>query len=213
MSELTDVVHALMQQGKGILAADESSPTCNKRFAALGIPETDDMRRAWRELLFTTPGIEEYISGIILYDETLRQSASTGRLFSEILTENDILVGIKVDLGLEDVPGGQVTKGLDTLAERLDEYSEMHAAFTKWRAVVKVGETSVDVIKETSRRMAEYAKIAQAKGFVPIVEPEVMMDGAHSAEDAEGSIIQTVAILFDALKSAGAEMPHLILKT
>jgi fructose-bisphosphate aldolase class I len=214
MSNLTDVVHALMKQGKGILAADESNTTANKRFNALGIPETEDNRRRWRELLFTTPGVEEYISGVILFDETLRQVASTGRMFSELLAEKDILVGIKVDQGLEDVEGGQVTKGLDTLATRLDEYALMHAAFTKWRAVAKVGDGYGDqVIKENAKRMAEYAKIAQSKGFVPIVEPEVLMEGTHSAEDAEGALIETVAIAFDALKNASAEIPHLILKT
>jgi fructose-bisphosphate aldolase class I len=213
MSELTDVVHALMQQGKGILAADESNDTCNKRFAKLGIPEVDDNRRRWRELLFTTPGIEEYISGVILYDETIRQSASSGRLFSEVLADNDILVGIKVDQKFDEVSGGQVTKGLDTLAERLDEYASLHAAFTKWRAVTAIGMTTTEVITENAKRMAEYARVAQSKGFVPIVEPEVLMDGAHTCEDAEGALIETVAILFDALSKAGAEIPHLILKT
>lgn len=214
MSNLTEVVHALMKQGKGILAADESNATANKRFATLGIAETDDNRRRWRELLFTTPGIEGYISGVILYDETLRQTASSGKLFSELLAEEDVLVGIKVDQGLEDVEGGQVTKGLDTLAERLDEYALMHAAFTKWRAVAKVGDGYGDqVIKENAIRMAEYARLAQSKGFVPIVEPEVLMGGSHSAEGAEGAIIETVAIVFDALKSASVEIPHVILKT
>lgn len=214
MSDLTETVRALMKQGKGILAADESSPTCNKRFNALGIAETETMRRAWRELLFTTPGVEGYISGVILFDETLRQTASNGKLFSELLAEKDILAGIKVDQGLEDVEGGQVTKGLDTLAERLDEYALMHAAFTKWRAVAKVGDGYGDqVIKENAIRMAEYARLAQSKGFVPIVEPEVLMEGSHSAEDAEGTIIESVAIVFDTLKSASVEIPHVILKT
>lgn len=203
-----------MQQGKGILAADESNTTSNKRFNALGIPETEEYRRKYRELLFTTPGIEQYISGVILFDETLRQSGESGRLFSEILVDADILVGIKVDEGLEDVNGGQVTKGLESLPARLDEYRQMRTAFTKWRAVARVGDGyGDDAIKENAKRMARYAKLAQEKGFVPIVEPEVLMEGAHSAEDAEGALIETVAIVFDALGNASVELPHMILKT
>lgn len=214
MADLVEVAHALMRQGKGILAADESNNTCNKRFEALGIEQTEDNRRRWRELLFTTPGVEQYISGVILFDETMRQMTSNGRTFPELLADKNILVGIKVDQGLEDVEGGQVTKGVETLAERLDEYAMMQAAFTKWRAVAKVGDGYGDaVIKENAKRMAAYATIAQSKGFVPIVEPEVLMEGAHSAEDAEGAIIETVAIVFDALKAANASVPGLILKT
>ena len=203
-----------MQQGKGILAADESSNTCNKRFETVGIEQTEENRRRYRELLFTTPGIEEYLSGIILFDETMRQISSGGKTFPELLVEKNILVGIKVDQGLEDVEGGQLTKGIETLAERIQEYVHLHAAFTKWRAVAKVGDGYGDqVIKENAKRIAAYACLAQKAGLVPIVEPEVLMEGAHSAEGAEGAIIETVAIVFDALKSAGASVPHLILKT
>jgi len=203
-----------MQQGKGILAADESNATATKRLEGVGVESTEENRRRYRELLFTTPNVEQYLSGVILFDETLRQSHSDGTLFPQFLLSKGIIPGIKVDGGLEDVEGGQVTKGLEGLTERLKEYKTLGAQFTKWRAVANVGDGYGDqVIKENAKRMAEYAKLAQAEGFVPIVEPEVLMTGTHSAEDAEGAIIETVAIVFDSLKKAEVDLPGIILKT
>lgn len=211
---LTEVVHTLLQQGKGILAADESIETANKRLAAHGIAQTEDSRRRWRELLLTTPSIEQSLSGAILYDETLRQSATSGETFPQLLLSKNILVGIKVDQGLEDTSTGQLTKGLDGLAERLQEYKSLGASFTKWRAVARVGDGYGDqAIKENAARMAEYARMVQSAGLVPIVEPEVLMEGTHSAEDAEGALIETLAIVFDALSRAHVDVAHVILKT
>lgn len=214
MTQMNEIVKRMMEQGKGILAADESTTTANKRFEAIGVETTDENRRRWRELLFTTPGVEEYLSGIILYDETMRQQTTDGVLFPQYLASKDILTGIKVDEGLEEVSGGEVTKGLDGLKERLNEYKSMGASFTKWRAVARVGDGYADpVIKENAKRLAEYAATVQEFHMVPMVEPEVLMDGTHSAEDAEGAIIETVAIVFDALKEADVSIEHTILKT
>lgn len=214
MNELHETVRALMQQGKGILAADESTATAAKRFEAVGVESTEENRRRYRELLFTAPGVEAYLSGVILFDETLRQATSDGTLFPQYLVSRGIIPGIKVDQGLEDVPGGQVTKGLDGLRERLQEYKSFGARFTKWRAVARALDGYADpAIKENAKRMAEYAVRAQEAGFVPIVEPEVLMDGVHSAEDAEGSIIESVAIVFDELQKIGIDLPGTILKT
>lgn len=211
---MNEIVKKMMQQGKGILAADESMGTANKRFEALNIETTEENRRRWRELLFTTPGVPEYLSGIILFDETMRQTTSDRMLFPQYLASKEILTGIKVDEGLEDVPGGQVTKGLEGLKERMNEYKSLGASFTKWRAVARVGDGYADpVIKENAKRLAEYASIVQEATLVPMVEPEVLMDGTHSAEDAEGAIIETVAIVFDALKESGVDLPGVILKT
>lgn len=204
----------LLKQGKGILAADESTRTADARLSAVGIEPTEDNRRRYRELLLTTPGIEEYLSGVILYDETLRQCTSDGTPFPELLAAKDILVGIKVDEGLEDFEGGEVTKGLDGLADRLNAYKQFGATFTKWRAVMPVGPSrSAAALTETARRMAAYAKVVQEFHMVPIVEPEVLMEGGHSAEAAEAALIETVAHVFDALREAGVYLPGTILKT
>lgn len=211
---MKETVKNMMEQGKGVLAADESTGTADKRLSAVGIDTTEDNRRRYRELLLTTPGIEKYLSGVILYDETMRQATSDGVLFPQYLASKEILTGIKVDEGLEDVPGGQVTKGLEGLKERMSEYKSLGASFTKWRAVARVGDGYADpVIKENAKRLAEYASIVQEFHMVPMVEPEVLMDGTHSAEDAEGAIIETVAIVFDALKEAGVSLPETVLKT
>lgn len=214
MNELHETVRALMQQGKGILAADESNPTANKRLEGEGIEQTEENRRRYRELLFTAPGVDKYLSGIILFDETMRQSAEDGTIFPQLLISRGIIPGIKVDQGLEDVPGGQVTKGLEGLKERLMEYKSMGARFAKWRAVAKVGDGYGDpAIKENAKRMAEYSRVCHEVGIVPIVEPEVLMDGDHSADAQEGAIIESVAIVFDALKQANVDLQGVILKT
>lgn len=214
MDTLTETVRALMKEGKGILAADESSATADKRFAAVNVPSTEENRRKYRELLFTTPGAEQYLSGVILFDETLRQSASDGTPFPQLLLSKEIIPGIKVDQGLEDVPGGQVTKGLEGLEARLLEYKNFGAQFTKWRAVARVGDGYGDpAIKENAKRLAEYARVCHLCDMVPIVEPEVLMDGSHSAEAAEGALIETIAIVYDALQSAQVDVSKVILKT
>jgi fructose-bisphosphate aldolase class I len=213
MNKLNEIVKQLLVQGKGILAADESDGTANKRLEAVGIEATEENRRRYRELLFTTPGVEEYLSGVILFDETMRQSTPSGVLFPELLLSKEILVGIKVDEGLEDISGGQVTKGLETLRKRLNEYKSMGASFTKWRAVARVGSNTRSVVEENAKRLAEYAAIVQEFHMVPMIEPEVLMEGVHSAEDAETTIIETVAIVFEAMKKMQVHLPGVILKT
>lgn len=214
MNPLHETVRTLMQQGKGILAADESVATATKRLEGVGVESTEENRRRYRELLLTAPGIEKYTSGVILFDETIRQAADDGTVFPQLLLGREILPGIKVDHGLEKVNGGQVTKGLEGLKERLQEYKSMGAKFAKWRAVAQVGDGYGDpVIKENAKRLAEYAKVCHEEGFVPIVEPEVLMTGSHSAEAQEGAIIETVAIVFDALKKENIDLAGVILKT
>lgn len=214
MNKLKEITKQLMKQGKGVLAADESNNTADKRLKVVGVDPTEENRRRYRELLFTTPGIEEYLSGIILFDETIRQSTADGAPFPELLLDKEILVGIKVDQGLEDVQGGQVTKGLDGLKDRLKEYRQFGTSFTKWRAVVHIEPGIKDqALAENAKRLAEYAAVVQEMDMVPMIEPEVLIHGAHSAEDAEGVIIETVATAFDALKTNGVSIPGTILKT
>ncbi|MFZ0929125.1 MAG: class I fructose-bisphosphate aldolase [Syntrophobacteraceae bacterium] len=185
--ELATTVRAMMQAGKGLLAMDESNPTCNKRFAKLGIPQTVEARRSWRELILTTHGLGEFISGAILYDETIRQSKNDGASFIEILTEAGIVPGIKVDTGAKDLaghPGEKITEGLDGLRERLSGYRQMGARFAKWRAVITIGEgiPSRGCLEANAHALARYAALCQESGLVPIVEPEVLMDGYHTLE-------------------------------
>lgn len=215
---LHGVAADLVSKGKGILAADESEGTCGKRFDLYGIEKTSDKRRAWRELLFTSPEIEKGLSGVILFDETLRQKSSDGRLFGELLAERGILAGIKVDQKTEPLSGSpeeEVTKGLDGLPERLAEYAKMGAKFTKWRAVIRIGEglPTKECLRENAKRMADYAKAAQEAGLVPIVEPEVLLDGTHTMERCEDAVKETLAATFSALKESKVDLKGLILKT
>ncbi len=185
--ELATTAQAMMQTGKGLLAMDESNSTCNQRFAKLGIPQTEEARRAWRELILTTPGLGEFISGTILYDETLRQSKNDGTSFIKVLTEAGIVPGIKVDAGAKDMaghPGEKITEGLDGLRERLSEYRQLGARFAKWRAVITIGESipSRGCLEANAHALARYAALCQEAGLVPIVEPEVLMDGDHTLE-------------------------------
>jgi fructose-bisphosphate aldolase class I len=166
---------------------DESNPTCNKRFAKLGIPQTEEARRAYRELIVTTPGLGECISGAILYDETIRQQKKDGTPFVKVLTDAGIIPGIKVDTGAKDMaghPGEKITEGLDGLRDRLAEYSQMGARFAKWRAVIAVGDgiPSRGCIEANAQALARYAALCQEAGLVPVVEPEVLMDGEHTLE-------------------------------
>ena len=192
-NSLAETASALVAPGKGILAADESNRTIGSRFAALGVESTERSRRDYREMLFRTWGVEAYISGVILYDETLRQDASDGQAIVDLLTGRGIMPGIKVDTGanpLAAAPGEMVTEGLDGLRDRLSEYAEIGARFTKWRAVINIGDggdggdglPSDYCIAANAHALARYAALAQEAGLVPIVEPEVMMDGAHSID-------------------------------
>jgi fructose-bisphosphate aldolase class I len=187
VQEIVVTARTLVASGKGLLAMDESNSTCNKRFAELGIPQTAEARRAWRESIVTTPGLNDSISGVILYDETIRQQKKDGTQFVKALTEAGIVSGIKVDTGAKDLAGHpqeKITEGLDGLRERLNEYSQMGARFAKWRAVIAVGEgiPSRGCIEANAHALARYAALCQEAGLVPIVEPEVLMDGEHSLQ-------------------------------
>lgn len=182
---LMEAARALMADGKGLLAMDESDSTCNKRFEKLGIPQTVEARRAYRELIVTTPRLGDSISGAILYDDTIRQITKDGIPLVEVLTRAGIIPGIKVDTGADEMaghPGEKITGGLDRLRERLSEYYELGARFAKWRAVITIGEglPSCACIHANAHALARYAALCQEAGIVPIVEPEVLMDGSHS---------------------------------
>jgi fructose-bisphosphate aldolase class I len=200
LQKLIDTAKMLVAGGKGLLAMDESNPTCNKRFAGLGIPQTEGARRAWRELIVTTPGIGECISGVILYDETIRQRKKDGTPFIKVITETGIIPGIKVDIGAKDMaghPGEKITEGLDGLRDRLAEYFQMGARFAKWRAVIAMGDgiPSRGCIEANAHALARYAALCQEAGLVPVVEPEVLIDGRHTLEQcrkATGEVLRTV---------------------
>ncbi|HUX86042.1 MAG TPA: class I fructose-bisphosphate aldolase [Chloroflexota bacterium] len=186
-SALVDTARALIAGDKGLLAMDESTPTCNRRFATVGIPQTEAARRAYRELLVTTPGLGECISGAILFDETIRQQKNDGTPIIKIITDAGIIPGIKVDAGTTDLaghPGEKITEGLDGLRDRLAEYAQMGARFAKWRAVLAVGDhiPSRGCSEANAQALARYAALCQQAGLVPVVEPEVLMDGEHTLE-------------------------------
>ena len=190
MSELAKIAKAMVARGRGILAADESTGTIEKRFTSINVENTEENRRAYRELLFTTRGLGEHVSGVILYDETLRQKAADGTPFATVLSRQGVLPGIKVDAGTADLafcPGEKVTEGLDKLAKRCQEYVKLGAKFAKWRAVITIGPNipSTTCIAANAHALGRYAAICQATGLVPIVEPEVLMDGDHTIERCE----------------------------
>ena len=199
-TELHEVAQAIVADGKGILAADESDSTIKKRFDSIGIESTEDNRRAYRDMLFSTEGVEDYISGVILFDETIRQSAEDGTPFPKLLESKGIIPGIKVDTGakpLAHADGETVTEGLDGLRERLAEYRELGARFAKWRAVISIGDhiPSEYAIWVNAHALARYAALCQEAGLVPIVEPEVLQDGTHTLEQsskATGRVLQAV---------------------
>ena len=217
MSELNKIASQMVSEKKGILAADESTPTIGKRFAKINVENTEDNRRAYRELLFTTPDIGEYISGVILYDETIRQRASDGHTFVTVLEKQGVLPGIKVDEGTEalsDSPNEVVTKGLDGLPKRLPEYVNMGAKFCKWRAVIKItADTPTEnCIQINAERLAKYAKLCQENNLVPIVEPEVLMDGDHTIEKCFEVTKKVLLAVFAELKKAVVALDGMILK-
>src|SRR5579863_9506423 len=187
LHRLIDTAKALVADDKGLLAMDESNPTCNQRFAKLGIPQTEEMRRVYRALIVTTPGLSESISGAILYDETIRQRLKDGTPFATALADAGIIPGIKVDTGAKTMgghPGEKITEGLDGLRERLVEYAEMGARFAKWRAVIGIGAgiPTPGCIEANAHALARYAALCQEAGLVPVVEPEVLMIGEHTLE-------------------------------
>jgi fructose-bisphosphate aldolase class I len=214
---MSETARAMVAAGKGLLAADESAGTCKKRFDSVSVACNEENRRAYRELLFTTPGLPEYVSGVILFDETIRQKTKDGVNFAEYLKKNGVIPGIKVDAGAHDMalhPGEKVTEGLDGLAGRMQEYFAMGARFAKWRAVITIGEgiPSMACIEANAHALTRYAAICQEASIVPIVEPEVLLDGNHTVERSEAVHEDTLATLFHALERYGVSLEHVILK-
>jgi fructose-bisphosphate aldolase, class I len=215
--ELITTAQAMMAEGKGLLAMDESTGTCNRRFASLGIPQTEEMRRQYRQLILTTPNLGEYISGYILYDETVRQKADDGTPMLELAKRAGVIPGIKVDTGAKDLAlhhGEKVTEGLDGLRERLAEYSQMGLKFAKWRAVIAIGNgiPTRACIEANGHALARYAALCQEAGIVPMVEPEVLMDGDHTIEQCCAATEETLHTLFDQLYIQGVMLEGTILK-
>ena len=216
MSELHTVANKLVEKGKGILAADESTPTCTKRFEGIDTESTAHSRNVYRNMLITAEDIEKYISGVILFDETFHQKElSSGLTFPEYLTSKDILPGIKVDLGLEDFGSNEkITKGLDGLSERLGKYYALGARFAKWRAVINIGKNipSSECILENAKVLAKYAQKCQQANLVPIVEPEVLMDGTHTIDDSFDATSRALNATFDQLVDHNVNLQGMILK-
>jgi len=217
VQELNIIASAMVAPGRGILAMDESHPTCNKRFESLGIATTEEMRQAYRDMLVTAPGLSDYIGGAILFDETIRQKTLEGVPFAEYLRKNGIIPGIKVDAGAKVLAGHEdekITEGLDGLRERLAEYYELGARFSKWRAVITIGDEipSWACIEANAHALARYALLSQEAGIVPIVEPEVLMDGDHSIERSYEVTELAQRITFQQLKSQGVALEGMILK-
>ena len=216
-TELATVAQTLVSGGRGVLAIDESTKTCNARFAKLGIDQTTEQRRAYRELLIAAPGIERYVSGMILYDETIRQNAADGRSFVELLRERGMVPGIKVDTGTTPLPftGGEtITEGLDGLRGRLAEYAALGAGFAKWRAVFTIagGTPSERAIRANAQALARYAALCQESGIVPIVEPEVLADGEHDLERCAAVTERVLRAVFAELGEAGVALEAMVLK-
>ena len=217
MSELTKVAQAMVVPGKGILAADESTGTIEKRFKSIAIEAIEENRRAYRDMLFTTRGLGDHISGVILYDETLRQKSADGTPFATLLARLGVLPGIKVDAGTADLafcPGEKVTEGLDKLAKRVQEYVKLGAKFAKWRAVITIGKDipSTTCIAANAHALGRYAAICLANGLVPIVEPEVLMDGDHTIERCEEVTEWTLNAVYEALYMNRVTLEETVLK-
>ena len=218
LKSLQDIGEAMVTPGRGILAADESTPTCAKRFESIGVESTEENRNAYRDMLLTAPGMEEYISGVIMFDETLRQSTLDGNvLFPEHLSSKGVVPGIKVDMGakiLANSPDEKITDGLDGLRERLIEYYDMGARFAKWRAVITIGEhiPTHYCIATNAHALARYAALCQEQGIVPIVEPEILMDGTHTIEESYDLTIETLHTVFYELASQGVQLDGMVLK-
>src|SRR5450830_937522 len=214
---LIDIARRLVADDKGLLAMDESSPTCNKRFSELGIPQTEETRRDWRELILTTPDLGECISGVILYDETIRQKKKDGTSFVKVITDAGIIPGIKVDTGAKDMaghPGEKLTEGLDGLRDNLVEYAQMGARFAKWRAVFAVGNgiPSRGCIEANAQALARYAALCQEAGLVPVVEPEVLMEGDHTLAQCFEVTEEVLRTVFHHLYTQRVTLEGMILK-
>ena len=217
MADLNETARALVAPGKGILAADESTGTITKRFDSIGIESTEENRRAYRDLLFTTEGAADHISGVILYDETIRQSTSDGTPFPKYLEQQGIIPGIKVDVGakpLAKAPDETITEGLDGLRDRLNEYRDLGARFAKWRAVISIGQgiPSEYCLWTNAHALARYAGLCQEAGLVPIVEPEVLMDGDHTIERSFEVTSRTLHAVFTELRDQRIEPEDMLLK-
>jgi fructose-bisphosphate aldolase class I len=215
--ELIDTAKALVAGSKGLLAMDESNPTCNKRFAKVGIPQTEEARRAYREMLLTTPDLGECISGVILYDETIRQKKKDGTPFIQAVMDAGIIPGIKVDIGAKSLaghPGEKITEGLDGLRDRLAEYAHMGARFAKWRAVITLGDgiPSRGCIEANAQALARYAALCQEAGLVPVIEPEVLMEGAHTLERCCAVTKDVLRTVFTQLYTQRVTVEGMILK-
>ena len=216
--QMAQTAAAMVAQGKGILAIDESTPTIKKRFDTIEIESTEESRRSYRELLITASGSEEFISGMILFDETLRQQTRDGVPFPEIMVERGIMPGIKVDKGAKDLaghPGEKVTEGLDGLRDRLSEYRDLGARFAKWRAVITIGDhiPSNACIEANAHALARYAALCQEAGIVPMVEPEVLMDADNDIDVCYWATEKTLRSVFSALSNQGVALEYTILKT
>lgn len=215
--ETAETARALVAPGKGILAADESAPTIEKRFRTIGAESTEENRRFYREILFTTPGAGKFVSGVILFDETIRQKSSDGTPFPDLLARQGIVPGIKVDLGakpLAGFPGETITEGLDGLRGRLEQYRSLGARFAKWRAVIDIGDgiPTPFGIRANARALARYAALCQEAGLVPIVEPEVLMDGAHAIDRCEEVTEEVLSVVFGALHEHRVAPEGMLLK-
>jgi fructose-bisphosphate aldolase class I len=216
-NKLHEIARAIVAESKGILAADESTGTIKKRFDGIQVQNTEDNRRAYRELLFTTEGAGDFISGVILYDETIRQKSKAGKAFTEILKSHGTMAGIKVDAGAKPLsghPGELVTEGLDGLRERLAEYGKLGAQFTKWRAVIDIGSSipTAFCIEANAHALARYAALTQEAGMVPIVEPEVLMDGDHDIERCAQVTLEVHEQVFAAIHRHGVMLEGMLLK-
>lgn len=215
--KLAEIAQQMVANHRGLLAADESTGTIEKRLKAVGVVSTEETRRAYRDLLFSTPGMEEFISGVILYDETIRQKATDGTLFPQFLQKLGVIPGIKVDRGakpLANSAGEKVTEGLDGLRERFQEYYRLGARFTKWRAVIAIGEDAPTeyCVRVNTQALARYAALAQEAGLTPIVEPEVLMDGAHTIERCAAVTSVVLKAVFDELYAQRIALEGMILK-
>ena len=216
LNTLEEIASYIVSDGKGILAADESNPTCTKRFDTIGVESTEESRRDYREMLFRSSGIQGNIGGVILFDETIRQNAKDGTSLVDLMNSQGALPGIKVDKGLQPIGDSDetVTVGLDGLDERLKEYSLLGAKFTKWRAVIKIGNNlpTDNCIDANMKALADYAKVVQDNGMVPMVEPEVLMEGDHSIEECFSATERSLKSLFHHLKENGVNIKGAILK-
>ena len=216
LNSLEEIASYIVSEGKGILAADESNPTCGKRFDSIGVESNEDNRRDYREMLFRSNGMKGNIGGVILFDETIRQNAKDGTPLIDIISDQGALPGIKVDKGLQPIGDSEetVTVGLDGLDERLKEYASMGAKFTKWRAVIKIGDgmPSDECIDANMKALADYAKLVQDNGMVPMVEPEVLMDGGHSVDDCYSATERSLKSLFKHLIENDVNIKGTILK-